>query len=202
MPHDGKDGSDMTLENINIGKQCNVVGCKNGAFCKGLCKAHYEQKRQHGRITGLVVPHMKARGGITKDNPDEYRAWNLMKRRCYNCNDISYKNYGGRGIKVCKRWRDSFANFLEDMGKKPKGFSLDRINHDKDYCPENCRWADWWTQQRNRTNNSSTPCIRKYRRKFLLTVQKGDEVFRKLYNTEMDAILARDHITSEWRKNA
>lgn len=192
----------MVLEYINKGRKCSCPECNYDAFCKGFCKAHYEQIRQHGKIRGAVIPHITARGGITKSNPDEYRAWNLMKRRCYNKNDDSYSLYGGRGIKVCERWKESFANFLEDMGKKPKGFSLDRIDADKDYSPENCRWADWWTQQRNRRNNRVVPCIKKHRRKFLLIMQNGNQFFNKLYNTEEEAILARDRITEEWRHHA
>ena len=187
---------------VNKGKECSVDGCHYPAFCKTFCKAHYEQVRQHGRITGLVVPHIKARGGITKDNQDEYRAWNLMKRRCLNKNTKEYPNYGGRGIKICDRWIHNFSNFLDDMGKKSKGCSLDRINPDGDYCPENCRWADWWEQERNRRNSRAVPCIRPHRRRYLLIIQHGENIYRKICPTLDDAICLRDKITNEWRKNA
>ena len=192
----------MVLETINKGKKCCCAGCGYDAFCKGVCKAHYEQIRKYGKPVGPIKPHIKARGGITNKYPNEYRAWNLMKRRCYNHNDRSYRNYGSRGIKVCDRWINSFQNFLEDMGSKPDGCSLDRIDTNKDYSPENCRWADWWTQQRNRRNNRAVPCIKKHRRKFLLTIQNGGNILHKLYNTEEEAILARDSITAEWRDHA
>lgn len=80
----------------------------------------------------------------------EIKAWEKMRERCLNPKDISYKNYGGRGITVCKRWL-SFDNFLSDMGKRPSPkHSLDRINNDGIYEPSNCRWATRTEQNRNR----------------------------------------------------
>lgn len=84
----------------------------------------------------------------------EYDAWQHMKSRCSNPNDKAYKNYGGRGIKVCDRWM-RFLNFLADMGNAPSPeYSLDRYpKNDGNYEPGNVRWATFVQQQRNRTNN-------------------------------------------------
>lgn len=83
----------------------------------------------------------------------EYRVWRAMKDRCLNSSSSSYSDYGGRGICVCRRWLDSFENFLADMGPRPDGTSIERLDNDGNYEPHNCVWADRKTQNRNKRNN-------------------------------------------------
>lgn len=93
--------------------------------------------------------------GHTCNNQEShiYRVWRTIIGRCTNSNNNKYPIYGGRGIRVCKRWR-KFSNFLMDMGEPPtKNHSLDRINNNDNYCKENCRWATSKQQNRNRRNN-------------------------------------------------
>ena len=93
-------------------------------------------------IKVVSVTHGKARSPT-------YRSWSNMWARCTNKKLKEYKHYGGRGISVCDEWRD-FAVFLSDMGEKPLNHSIDRIDNDKDYSPDNCKWSNQLEQTRNR----------------------------------------------------
>jgi hypothetical protein len=95
-------------------------------------------------------------------NTPTYRSWAHMVQRCTNSNYDRYPFYGGRGITVCDRWR-TFANFLADMGERPEGFTLDRVDNEGNYTPENCRWATSSQQQRNRrpwSKRKASECLR------------------------------------------
>ena len=95
-----------------------------------------------------------------------------MKQRCLNKKHLNYKNYGGRGIIVCKRWM-SFENFYTDMGDRPKGKTLDRIDNNKNYVPENCRWA--------------TP------REQRLNTRKNDSIFKKSIKINKERVFSNAH---------
>ena len=106
---------------------------------------------------GCIEKPSRGRNGATIGGKPtrEYISWYAMKARCFDKRRWNYMNYGGRGITVCDRWRFSFANFLNDMGKKPgPGYSIDRIDNDGDYEPGNCRWATTKQQARNKRRYS------------------------------------------------
>lgn len=94
--------------------------------------------------------HSKWKHGYSRTGV--HNVWIAMTQRCTNPKCPNWKNYGARGITVCERWK-TFMNFLEDMGPRPKGMTLERINNQGNYEPGNCRWASYHDQQRNRRDS-------------------------------------------------
>lgn len=122
--------------------------------CECECGAFHEAASDNlkkGRVTscgGCYKPGSKNKThGLSTSST--YHIWATMKARCYNPNNENFHRYGGRGITMCSRWRESFEAFLDDMGERPKGHSIDRINNDLGYGPDNCRWATGADQMRN-----------------------------------------------------
>ena len=143
---------------------CYIHGCDNKVKAFGLCSKHYQRVRKHG----FAELYSAERHG--KSKTPEYKTWCYIKSRCYNKNVTGYENYGGRGIEMCDEWKSSFPQFLSDMGEKPfKKAQIDRIDNEKGYSLENCRWASVAVNSRNRRSTK-------------LSVQKVIEIKTK-YNS-------------------
>jgi hypothetical protein len=143
--------------------ECGNAGVHNAASLR----------RGNSLSCGCLHKESVARNGRAnrthgKTNTSEYKCWRSMKRRCESQVVRSYKDYGGRGIKVCDRWLgdSGFENFFQDMGSKPSSkHSIDRVDVNGNYCPGNCRWATDSEQRRNRrtskiiTHSGKSQCV-------------------------------------------
>lgn len=107
-------------------------------------------KKGHVRSCGCLMIGNPKHGHAKGNGSPTYRSWRAMMNRCTNKSVRDYEQYGGRGITICERWTDSFEKFLLDMGERPDGCSLDRINSNGNYEPLNCRWATPSEQVKNR----------------------------------------------------
>lgn len=170
-----KSGNSIWLFKCDCGNKKEIVltQVKNG-YTKSCGCLQKSIVTKHGEFSG--------RG---KKTTATYRTWEAMKSRCLNPNNKDYKNYGGRGIKICERWKNSFENFLSDKGKRPKGMTIDRINNDGDYIPENTKWSTRKEQQNNQRYNKGNSKLDinkvKYIKKLLsnndMTLQQIGDIF-------------------------
>ena len=193
----------MICYNRGVKRVCKVDGCKKEAKAsKGMCWGHYQKLLKYGDPNVQKV----AKGGLRKKYPIESRTLADLVHRCTNPNNSFYADYGGRGIKVCQRWcgPEGFSNFIKDMGTRPsRGYSIDRIDPNGDYCPENCRWADWYSQAANKRiyKNRTLPIgvaptkSGKYCARFYV----GKKQYYKTFSTLEEAVAYRRFLEDKYR---
>jgi len=136
-------------------KKCKFVECRCSCGVEKifqLSSIYYGSTIScgHHRRSGHTIKHGHKRG--VGRGTSTYSTWRSMKDRCLNPRNISYKHYGAKGIEICESWMD-FSSFLSDMGERPNGATLDRIDNSKGYFKDNCRWATPFEQQCNRPDN-------------------------------------------------
>jgi len=176
-------GKLLVIRRTNIkkwGSTCWLCKCSCG---KETVVDSHSLRKGNTKSCGCLNKEIHTKHGHTKDGKisKTYKAWISMNQRCNNTNDINYKHYGGRGITVCWKWSNKnpkgFDNFYKDVGDSPKGKSIDRINNNGNYEPNNWRWATNGQQHRNMRNThlitfkGKTQCLLDWAKEYNMSSQ-------------------------------
>lgn len=173
---------------------CAVNGCERKAQSANLCGPHAHRLRRYGD-----PEYRPPVTDFTNVDTSLYAVWAAMKSRCLNPNNKSYPNYGGRGIHVCEAWQRSYTRFIEDMGSRPDGMSLDRLNNDGNYSCGNCAEcvANGWA--RNVVWASRTQQARNTRRNRRITIDGVTKTVPEWAEAQgLKAAIIHDRLLSGW----
>lgn len=188
QPKVGDTNNRLTIIDLDIPSVLSGTQWRRMVRVRCECGSEFDMKLhdfKDGRVKscGCLLKNSLGHTYYSKDNTSDgrrtYTSYSSMKKRCYYVDGENYPHYGGRGIVVCDRWlepENGYKNFLEDMGLRPKGMTLDRINVDGNYEPGNCRWADESTQKINQRRFSH---IKQYTDEEWIEIQK-DYIENKL----------------------
>lgn len=146
-----------SIGHVRNRQKCCWCRCVCGAAVRLVSVYRLVQRRSKscGCLKSAAISRVFRTHG--RSNTSEYNIWRSMRARCNNSNTEAYEDYGARGIRVCDAWNDSFAAFFQDMGPRPsRRHTIERKDNDKGYSPDNCQWAIWEEQARNRR---STLCV-------------------------------------------
>jgi hypothetical protein len=172
---------------------CERPDCKNRHYGKGLCRLHWNRVRRNGDPD--VIFHVY--DGNREKHPLRSTYFNMIDR-CYNPKNIGYAKYGGRGIRVCDRWRGlyGFDHFIEDMGEKPTNdHTIDRIDPNGNYEPSNCRWATVHEQQlTKRTSSKNVGVSKTAHNTWNARLTVGKITYRKKFKSKDEAIRYRKEL--------
>lgn len=180
-------------------RRCSVEGCERPHLAHNYCNMHMLRVKNYGH-TNPTRPYEQHGMNETV----EYNTWTRIIQRTTNPNNKDYHYYGGRGIKVCNRWVQSFVDFYTDMGQRPEGMTLERIDNDGDYEPSNCVWESRLQQATNRrevfkSNTSGVKGVYPRGNKWGSQItHEGVRHYLGTFDNRADAIIARKQAENKY----
>lgn len=177
-----------------MSRKCKIEGCeRTGKITRGMCRHHYRKWLVHARPGVDFTPNSAVHGFANTQKDPTYQAWRVIHRKCYQETSNQYASFGAKGIRVAYRWNGAkgFLNFREDMGTRPPGKYLDRVDPNEDFTPENCVWRTMFEVKWYRRDDT-TNIYRKDQKYTTRLSLKGKPEYVGTFDTLEEAIAARD----------